>query len=103
METIRKINLMGDPFYRRPGRGKGGGVASADELAMTVVMAQTGDGTARAGGAGGGGVKGRLGHSERGRMVPTELVSVLMATGWGGQWPAVNAPVAWSRARGGRS
>jgi hypothetical protein len=27
-------------------------VASADELAMTVVMAQTGDGTARAGGAG---------------------------------------------------
>jgi hypothetical protein len=55
METIRKINLMGDPFYRRPGRGKGGGVASADELAMTVVMAQTGDGTARAGGAGGGG------------------------------------------------
>jgi hypothetical protein len=27
-------------------------VASADELAMTVVMAQTGDGTARAGGGG---------------------------------------------------
>jgi hypothetical protein len=46
------------------------------------------------------GVKGRLGHSERGRMVPTELVSALMARRWGGRWPAVNAPVAWSRARG---
>jgi hypothetical protein len=43
----------GGPFYRCLGRGKGGGVASADELAMTVVMAQTGDGTARqAGGEG---------------------------------------------------
>jgi hypothetical protein len=37
----------GGPFYKRPGRGKGGGVASADELAMMVVMAQTSDGTAR--------------------------------------------------------
>jgi hypothetical protein len=36
-------------------------VASTGELAMTVVMAQNGDGTVRAGG-----VKGRLGHSERG-------------------------------------
>jgi hypothetical protein len=80
-------------------RGKGGGVASADELAMTVVMAQTGDGTTRAGG----GVKGRLGHSERGRMVPTELVRALMARRWGRRWSVVNAPVAWSRARGGRS
>jgi hypothetical protein len=42
----------GGPFYRRLGRGKGGGAASADELAMTVVMAQTGDGTTRAGGGG---------------------------------------------------
>jgi hypothetical protein len=40
----------GQSFYRWPGRGKGGGVASTDELAMTVVMAQNGDGTARAGG-----------------------------------------------------
>jgi hypothetical protein len=52
----------GGPFYRLLGRGKGGGAASADELAMMVVMAQTGDGTARVGG----GVKRRLGHSERG-------------------------------------
>jgi hypothetical protein len=66
-------------------------VASADELAMTVVMAQTGDGTARAGG--GGGVKGRLGHSERGRMVPTELVSALMARRRGRRWSEANAPV----------
>ena len=88
----------GGPFYRRPRRGKGGGVTSTDELAMTVVMAQTGDGTARAGG----GVKGRLEHSERGRMVPTELVSALMARRWGGRWPAANAPIAWSRARGRR-
>jgi hypothetical protein len=40
----------GGPFYRCPRRGKGGGAASADELAMTVVMAQTGDETARVGG-----------------------------------------------------
>jgi hypothetical protein len=76
-------------FIGARGGGKGGGVASADELAMTVVMAQTGDGTARAGG----GVKGRLGHSERGRMVPTELVSALMARRRGGRWSAANAPV----------
>jgi hypothetical protein len=43
---------------------------------------------------------GRLGHSEWGHMVPTELVSALMARRWGGWWPAVNAPVAWSWARG---
>jgi hypothetical protein len=78
---------LGGPFYRRPGRGKGGGAASTGELA---VMAQNGDGTAR---AGGGGVRGRLGHSERGRMVPTELVSALMARRRGGRWSAVNAPV----------
>jgi hypothetical protein len=30
--------------------GKGGGVVSTGELAMTVVMVQNGDGTARAGG-----------------------------------------------------
>jgi hypothetical protein len=71
-------------------------VASTGELAMTVVMAQNGDGTARAGE----GVKGRLGHSERGRMVPTELVSALMPRRWGERWSTVNAPVAWSRARG---
>jgi hypothetical protein len=46
------------------------------------------------------GVKGRLGQSEQGRMVPTELVSALMARRWGERWPAVNALVAWSRARG---
>jgi hypothetical protein len=40
----------GQSFYRWLGRGKGGEVASTDELAMTVVMAQNGDGTARAGG-----------------------------------------------------
>jgi hypothetical protein len=90
----------GGPFYRRPGIRKVGGVASADELSMIVVMAQTGDGTTRAGGVG---VKGWLGHNERGRMVPTELVSALMARRWGGRWSAVNAPVACSRARGGRS
>jgi hypothetical protein len=48
------------------------------------------------------GVKGRLGHSERGRMVPTELANTLMARRWGGRWPAANTSVAWSRARGGR-
>jgi hypothetical protein len=79
----------GGPFYRHPGRGKGGEAASADELAMTVVMAQTGDGTARAGR----GVKGQLGHSEQGRMVPIELVSTLMARRRGGRWSAANAPV----------
>jgi hypothetical protein len=42
----------GGPFYRRPGIRKVGGVASADELSMIVVMAQTGDGTTRAGGVG---------------------------------------------------
>jgi hypothetical protein len=89
----------GGPFYRRPGREKVGGAASTGELAMTVVTAQNGNGTARAGG----GVRGRLGHSARGRMVPTELVSALMARRWGRRWSAVNAPVAWSRARGGRS
>jgi hypothetical protein len=41
----------------------------------------------------GGGVRGRLGHSERGRMVPTELVSVLMARRRGGRWSAANALV----------
>jgi hypothetical protein len=86
----------GGPFYRRPGRGKGGETASADELAMMVVMAQTA--TGRLGQAGGGGVKGRLGHSERGHMAPTELVSALMARRWGGRWSAVNAPVkTWAR------
>jgi hypothetical protein len=40
----------GRSFYRWPGTGKGGGAASTGELAMTVVMAQNGDGTARAGG-----------------------------------------------------
>jgi hypothetical protein len=88
----------GQSFYRWPGRGKGGEVASTGELAMTVVMAQSGDGTAQAGG----GVKGQLGHSVRGCMMPIELVSALMARRWGGQWPAANAPVAWSRARGRR-
>jgi hypothetical protein len=74
----------GGPFYRRPGRGKGGETASADELAMMVVMAQT--------------ATGRLGHSERGHMAPTELVSALMARRWGGRWSAVNAPVkTWAR------
>jgi hypothetical protein len=87
-------------FYRWPGRRKRGEVASTGELAMTVVMAQSGDGTTRAGG--GGGVKGWLGHSERGRMMPIKLVSALKARRWGGRWPAVNAPVAWSRARGRR-
>jgi hypothetical protein len=74
----------GGPFYRRPGRGKGGGTASADELAMMVVMAQT--------------ATGRLGQAERGHMAPTELVSALMARRWGGRWSAVNAPVkTWAR------
>jgi hypothetical protein len=76
----------GGPFYRRPGRGKGGGAASTGELA---VMVQNGDEMAWAGG----GVRGRLGHSERGRMVPTELVSVLMARRRGGRWSAANALV----------
>jgi hypothetical protein len=39
----------GQSFYRWPGRGKGGEVASTGELAMTVVMAQSGDGTAQPG------------------------------------------------------
>ena len=65
-------------------------MASTGELAMTVVMAQSGDGTAWAGG----GVKGRLGHSVRGHMMPIELVSALMARRWGGRWPVVNALVA---------
>jgi hypothetical protein len=51
---------------------------------------------------GGGGVKGRLGHSVRGRMMPIKLVSALMARRWSRRWPAANAPVAWSRARGRR-
>jgi predicted metalloprotease len=38
-------------------------------------------------------VKGRLGHSERGRMVPNELVSALMAMRRGGRWSVANAPV----------
>jgi hypothetical protein len=43
-------------------------------------------------------VKGWLGHSEQGRMVPTELVSALMARRRGGQWSAANAPVnTWAR------
>jgi hypothetical protein len=75
-------------------------VASTGELAMMAVMAQSGVGTARAGR--GWGVKGRLGHSVWGRMMPIELVSALMARRWGGRWPAANAPIAWSRARGRR-
>jgi hypothetical protein len=55
----------GRSFYRRLGRGKGGEVASTGELATAVMMAHRGDGTARASG-----VKGRLGHSARGRMMP---------------------------------
>jgi hypothetical protein len=86
----------GRSFYRWPGRGKGGGAASTDELAMTVVMAQNGDGTTRAG-------EGTARAQCAGRMAPTELVSALMARGWGRRWSAVNAPVAWSWARGGRS
>jgi hypothetical protein len=39
----------GRSFYRRSGRGKGGEVASTDELATTVMMAHRGDGTTRAG------------------------------------------------------
>jgi hypothetical protein len=66
-------------------------VASADELAMTVVMVQTSDGTTRTGGGGGG--QGRHGRSERGRMVPTELVSALMVRRRGRWWSAANAPV----------
>jgi hypothetical protein len=41
---------LGQSFYRWPGRGKGGGVASTGELAMTVLMAQNGDRTTQAGG-----------------------------------------------------
>jgi hypothetical protein len=37
-------------FYRHPGRGKGGEVASTGELATAVMMAHRGDRTARAGG-----------------------------------------------------
>jgi hypothetical protein len=44
-------------------------------------------------GSGRRGVKGRLGHSERGRMVPTKLVSALMARRRGWRWSAANAPV----------
>jgi hypothetical protein len=40
-------------------------VASTGELATAVIMAHSGDGTAQAGG-----VKGRLGHSARGRKAP---------------------------------
>jgi hypothetical protein len=40
----------GRSFHRRPGRGKGGEVASTDELATTVMMAHRSDRTARAGG-----------------------------------------------------
>jgi hypothetical protein len=41
---------LGVVLYRWPERGKGGEVASTSELAMTVVMAQSGDGTAQKGG-----------------------------------------------------
>jgi hypothetical protein len=40
----------GRSFYRWPGRGKGGEVASTDELATAVMMAHSGDRMARAGG-----------------------------------------------------
>jgi hypothetical protein len=41
----------GGPFIGgRGGEGEGGGTASTGELTMTVVMTQTCDGTARAGG-----------------------------------------------------
>jgi hypothetical protein len=40
-------------------------VASTGELATAVMMAHRGDGTAQASG-----VKGRLGHSAQGRMIP---------------------------------
>jgi hypothetical protein len=47
--SVVEQGARGGPFIG--GRGGGGrGVASTDELAMTVVMAQNGDGTARAGG-----------------------------------------------------
>jgi hypothetical protein len=42
----------GRSFYRRPGRGKGGEVASTDELATAVMMAHRSDGMAQAGGEG---------------------------------------------------
>jgi hypothetical protein len=62
---------------------------------MMVVMAQTATGWF---GQAGGGVKGRLRHSERGRMAPTGLVSALMASRRGGLWSVANTPVkTWAR------
>jgi hypothetical protein len=40
----------GGPFFGGGGGAGGGGAASTDKLTMMVVMAQTGDGTAQAGG-----------------------------------------------------
>jgi hypothetical protein len=60
---------------------------------MMVVMAQTVTGRLEQAG-----VKGRLGHSERERMAPTELVSALMARRRGRRWSTANAPVkTWAR------
>jgi hypothetical protein len=57
---------LGGPFYRRPGRGRGGEVASTGKLAPAAMMAHSGgDGMARAGG-----VKGQLRHSARWRKAP---------------------------------
>jgi hypothetical protein len=56
----------GGPFIGGRGGGRGGEVASTGELATVLMMAHRSDGTARAGGE----VKGRLGHSAQGRMMP---------------------------------
>jgi hypothetical protein len=56
----------GGPLIGGRGGGRGGEVASTGELATVLMMAHRSDGTARAGGE----VKGRLGHSAQGRMMP---------------------------------
>jgi hypothetical protein len=56
-------------------------VASTGELAMTVMVAHSGDdGTARAGGDG----MARAGARGQGGKAPTGLTSELMARRWGG-------------------
>jgi hypothetical protein len=71
----------GRSFYRWSGRG--GGRRSGEHR---QAHHDGGDGANwRRDGSGRRGVKGWLGHSARGRMAPTELVSALMARRWGGR------------------
>jgi hypothetical protein len=61
LRLVWRRRSSGGPFYRRPGGGEGRRDDNADELAMMAVMAQT-----TTGWIGQAGVRGRLGHSDRG-------------------------------------